>query len=310
MWWVIHINKLGKFFMRQQFSMAWVLIVALAFVVGLNRSGSAEMISYSDLHAQAVVDSFNGMNGSTGLHFETLYGDSYSTIPSGNAMVVISNYGTYSNPSQPTPYEGINPNTSAYSTRGIAAPGEIASFGVTANFTVDKGETIGQLSYSDGKSWLAGGEKFLTLGAAYLYTMYATGELGSRDISTNAYVGTVIRYLLGETSTMDGWYMTKALAQYLQPMLELNNMDYWLTAYDPNIHYTEIGNYSVFVMNSLAPTSGQAGTDYLYVAHAAIPYDGSEPSTAPEPATMLMFGMGMLALPFARRLRKKHCQTA
>ena len=31
----------------------------------------------------------------------------------------------------------------------------------------------------------------------------------------------------------------------------------------------------------------------------------SSDATTPEPATMLMFGMGLLTLPFARRLRKK-----
>jgi hypothetical protein len=74
--------------------------------------------------------------------------------------------------------------------------------------------------------------------------------------------------------------------------------------YNPDAYYEEIGNYSILILDAVAiPNSFYEG-HLFYVANAVNPYDPGNPVT-PEPATMLMFGMGMLALPFVRCLRKK-----
>jgi len=76
----------------------------------------------------------------------------------------------------------------------------------------------------------------------------------------------------------------------LRSLLSINsNKSYWLAPYDPDKLYTEIGNYSVFVMNNTRLTSSQYGAvgapmmNTLFIAKMGEPPPPPPPPGPPPP---------------------------
>ncbi|MDR2208038.1 MAG: PEPxxWA-CTERM sorting domain-containing protein [Azoarcus sp.] len=150
----------------------------------------------------------------------------------------------------------------------------------------------------------------LSVGAAYIYTMFVTeGKYSNYD--TLRYPWAILTYQdrIRLTSLGKSQWVDYASNPYLQDLLRLNNdMDYWLAPYDPDKLYSEIGEYSVFVMNntravstqqSLAP-NGTTMKNMLFLADMNM-------NTIPEPETyaMMLAGLGLIGA-IARRRRSKN----
>ena len=252
---------------------------------------NAEMIAGVSLGAQNIVNTFNGKNGQQGYFFT-------SSAPDPWGEVKLSYYG------------GNTVDHGAYPSANV-----ITTFCVQPNVGVAPASNYsGTLSYLMGKTFTHAFAPdvahYLSVGGALLYQQYITTDLGS--IFSDVQVGNAIRYLMGYTTgignlSVDGW--SDSVLQYLLGITDDQN--YWSSNYNPDSFYTEIGNYSVFVMNNLGhdPNCGYT-QDFLYIANATNPYDYVPPekppvdppsSVTPEPATLLMFGIGLTLLPFTRR---------
>ena len=271
------------------FSIARLSVVISVLMVGTYKPLSADMVAGVSLGAQTIVDAFNGANGGQGLHFY------YTTDATEQNIRFLHDYPWANNPGMST-YRG-----DSYISLQV---GETVG-GPIRNWPSRPSE--GVLSYDNGTSMTTQGS-VLNVGAAYLYRMLVTTDDFMADSGAFA---AAIRFLFGHDELSTDWNN-----QYLQTLLSVNGaQDYWQSAYDPDAYYEEIGNYSIFVINSVwsqvIPTDGFSDTpggvfwkyeDFLYIAGAVNPY---EPATTPEPATMLMVGLGLAGLPFVRRLRKK-----
>ncbi|GHT18747.1 hypothetical protein FACS1894189_7000 [Planctomycetales bacterium] len=274
--------------LRQNLVLPMVLV---AITLGTVRSASAEVVTGA-FSAQSIVDAFNSANDGTGLH--------YTLGSSESGTVQLKNGGNYR-----------FADTSAYhSNRGndkLAANSFFYTFCVEPEVTAQTYGTA-TLNYTNGTTKTGRDGNPLTVGAAYLYTMFAT-YVKPEFYSNTVALGSAIRFLIGDLGTgEDGTNWTNNV--YLQNLAAINSQDYWNQIYDPNSFYSEIGNYSVFVMDvqAVLTTGGLYdqidsvlldSQDFLYVANAAIPY-----SPTPEPATMLIFGLGIAGLGLARRKRK------
>ncbi|MDR3111268.1 MAG: PEP-CTERM sorting domain-containing protein [Planctomycetaceae bacterium] len=255
-------------------------VVIVTLLVGSFKTASAGMVT-GVLDAASVVNNFNSMNGGTGLNFIVKGGDSGASRLDNIKGKEFADTSAYHRS------KGITQKEFTY----------LYSFCVEPNVK-SHDESLGKLNYANGKSQTTSGNA-LTVGAAYLYTMFATNQLSGYDYNS---VGAAIRYLIGDPNTGEG------LSSALNDLLRGTNsdMDYWTQAYDPNNFYSEIGDYSVFVMNVTSKTPGAMGVnsqDRLYVASAANPYAPPEPPTnaTPEPASILIFGLGAVGLGLIRK---------
>jgi len=274
-------------------------------MVGTYKTASADMVAGVSLNAQAIVDAFNSMNNGTGFNY-------HMTNPANAGIRFLSDVSMGNGSTQ-------SPNTSAYYySRNNPFPDDVyfsntASFislEVGPNVSTGWGTNYGTLNYGNGTSMTHLGDT-LKVGAAYLYQLLATTNDIDRYGTNGTELAAAIRFLIGQPYLYEEQF-TDWDNQYLQMLLTLNNdHDYWQLDYNPDAYYEEIGNYSIFVMNAVSPPVAMAMAfnfipypykDYLYIAEAANPY---EPAVTPEPATMLMFGVGLAGLPFVRRLRKK-----
>ena len=290
--------------MFKKFTILLMFMAVFAFVGGKNKSASADLVSGVSLGAQTIVDAANAMNDGKGVYFG-----------------VNASSGTWAGA-----YLGGSDtlDMSAYIyNQALAMHGStfLSTFNVDPSANTHVNFSRGELNYNPaaGTTSVVGmsdgtlSEKLtLSVGAAFLYKMFATtGEIFHGDT-----MGRLILFLMtGETTSFsflrDDPYNWMAAhpnfkeERLLRVMLELNNdIDYWFSDYNPDAYYEEIGNYSVFVLNAF--DSNYAGddqyVDILYIANAANPYD---PAATPEPGTLLLLGLGLTSLPFARRLRKK-----
>ncbi|GHT25769.1 hypothetical protein FACS18942_01650 [Planctomycetales bacterium] len=263
--------------LRQHLVLPMVLV---AITLGTVRSASAEIVT-GVLDAQSVVNSFNGLNSGTGLH--------YTLGSSDSGTIQLKNGGNYR-----------FADTSAYDRRrgndSSAANSFFYTYCVEPAITAYSDGTA-KLNYANGMSTNSYGNP-LTIGAAYLYTMFATYQSPSFYSDVNA-LGSAIRFLIGNVGAGEASTSWTNNA-YLKNLTTLNSQDYWNQVYDPNSFYSEIGNYSVFVMDVWS--GAKDSQDFLYLANAATPYS---PNPTPEPATMLIFGLGTLAAGACYRRRRK-----
>ncbi|MDR0521356.1 MAG: PEP-CTERM sorting domain-containing protein [Planctomycetaceae bacterium] len=259
------------------------------------RSVQADMLSGS-LGAADIVNAFNSMNGGTGAHFWTsgTTGISYDVISDlrREPGMDLANIDAYKYPRADTDKWGQ----------------WFRTFCIEPSVQSHGGNLSAKLDYRDGKSVSQNNGNVLTVGAAYLYAMFATyndafrTNLNTLDALTD--FGRSLRFLMGEqlTGAETSWNSNA----FLQAMLSLNSMDYWTAEYNPDAYYTEIGNFSIFVMNVTSDKYGQS-QNFLFAAKAANPYDSNSATpgaSAPEPATMALFGLGLAGLAVLRRRKR------
>jgi len=267
------------------FSKIRVLILVSALVVaGMTGTTHAGMIEGINMNAQTIVDAFNGLNNGQGSSFKL--GLDWDT-----------NY--FYNGSAVKGYEFAD--TSAYS----SSKGLNTIFSMCVEPQVGSIFTIhnafATLNYADGKSTTSNAHNVLSLGSAYLYTLFAT-----TDMKSSYELGAAIRFLMGDLDGHDNFYVGWGDQyqyfpnQYLTDLWKMNSdLDYWTSAYNPDAYYEEIGNYSVFTMD--LTVNGTSYQNFLYIANA----DPSGPSATPEPATMLILGLSAMALmPVVKRYRR------
>jgi hypothetical protein len=232
----------------------------------------------ADMNAQAIVDQFNSASGGTQMSFS--YGFNYE--------IKLSQYGS-----------GFA-DTSAYLQGVTGGSNYFQTFCVEPNVGAYP-SMEGTLNYVNGTSSTTSGH-FLTIGAAYLYSQFASGTLSgysydetSARATSNSQLLVAIRDLMA-ISVVTNWAANPFLSQLL---LINGDRDFWTELYNPNQYYDVIGNYSVFVMNNNEIGTGKYGQGFLYVAEAS-PSSGG----VPEPTTLLLWGLGSLgAIGFARKRR-------
>ena len=236
----------------------------------------------ADLSPSEIVSQFNALNSGSGLSF------TYATT--NNEARITNNAGaTFT-------------ATDAYAMATGATTSVFKSFCVESGVTITNGQRYyAQLNYSGNTTRNSSGTA-LTLGAAYLYQKFATNTLPgyTPNNATNAAALQQAIYLLtGQASTATWTNNT-----YLQALLSVNSsQSHWLESYDPGRLYSEIGNFSVFVMQVTAQNNGSNAQDFVYVARAT--FGGG--SQVPEPATVLLWllgGAGSLGTAYAKKRRK------
>ncbi len=253
--------------------------LAMAFwVVALSIQGPVR----ADMGAQGIVNRFNAASGGTKMQFN--YGSNYEVEISQRAGYGFADTSAYA--------QGVTGGPNFYRTLCVEP-----TVGVTSQMSAT-------LNYANNKTTTSSGYA-LTLGAAYIYSKFATGTLSGYTYDNNGYrsntfssMSSAIRGLMG-LNTMS-WTSGFALQ-----LLSINNdKSFWTQAYDPNKYYSVIGDYSVFVMNCYN-SSGGDGQDFLYVAKA------SNSSDVPEPASVLLWGLGSLgAFGATRRARNRRLKLA
>ena len=254
-------------FQSREMQMKRVRFIFSAIVI-LSVAISVQGFVKADMNAQAIVDQFNSTSGGTSMKFK--YGTNYEVH-----LTQVTGFGFA--------------DTSAYSQGVTGGNGYFRTLCVEP--TVGAYATMeATLNYVNGTSSTSNGYS-LTIGAAYLYSQFAAGTLGvysyentSARTSSSSNLTQAIRILMGITIAAN-W----SANPFLKHLLEINNdMAYWTELYDPNQYYEIIGDYSVFVMNNTEAGTGRDGQDFLYVAKA------TNSSNVPEPATLLLWGLGSL----------------
>ena len=138
--------------------------------------------------------------------------------------------------------------------------------------------------------------KALSVGTAYLYKLFATGELLNYSYTNGASNSSTLRTALwaamGSTTVAD-WNADPYLSQLLAVNSDKN---FWLSTYDASQHYDCIGDYTVLILQCTT-TSGMNTQDAYYLIKGS---GGS--ASAPEPATLALWMIGGL-LPIGYKVR-------
>ena len=254
------------------FFLMTILLLATFALTGLAKA---------DMNAQAIVDQYNSASGGTRMQFS--YGSNYELVLSQRSGYGFADTSAYA--------DGITGGSNYYTSFCVEPSQGVATY------------MSATLNYANNKSTTSSGHS-LSVGAAYLYSQYAAGTLGgysyantSARSTSNSNLRDAIRGLMGISSF--NWSST-----FASQLLAINSdKSFWTQTYDPNQYYDVIGDYSVFVMTCYN-SSGSAGQDFLYVAKA------TSSSDTPEPASVLLWGLGSLGFLAARRAKKRRMQLA
>ena len=235
----------------------------------------------ADLAVGDIVTQFNGLNAGRGYMF------TYSSV---------------SNEGQMRATGASIPSTAAY----VSTTSGTNYFN---SYCVEEGTSItnnaqysAQLNYT-GSSTMNSAGNALTLGAAYLYQQYAAGTLSGFNYTNRAASATELQNAMHILTTQP--YATNWSSNtFLSQLLTQNSQAHWLETYDPGKQYSEIGNYSVFIMQVRSITNTGDYQDFVYVAPAtSLPVT----SDVPEPATMILWltgGLSALGFGFVKKRRK------
>ena len=253
-----------------------------------------QVSAFADQTAQTIVTEFNAMNGGYGYQFNAATSASYTYSNSGTGEIRLFQAGTQM------------ADVSAY-TSNTAGTNYFQTFCVEPSRQFVSGGTSGFLNYANNTtSTFTNGDTglrtTLTLGAAYLYKQFATGNLNYDYVGSNhAYDAAVLQdaiwFLIGNSSEMK--VTTSSNNKYLQMLNGMSGYT-WSAAYDPGQSYMGLmDDYRVFVMqtplsSTVNPGSGM-GTmslpfytqDVLYIAKPG-------GSAVPEPASILLWTLGGL----------------
>ena len=251
--------------------------------------------AFADQTAQDIVTEFNAMNGGYGYQFNPGTAASYTYSSTGTGEIRLFQVaGTQM------------ADVSAY-TSNTAGTNYFQTFCVEPSRQFGSGGTSGFLDYANNTTSTfmngdTGLSTTLTLGAAYLYKQFATGNLNYDYVGSNrAYDAAVLQdaiwYLIGNSAEMK--VTTSTNNKYLQ-MLDGMSGYTWSAAYDPGQSYMGLmDDYRVFVMQTpLSITVNPSGgmgimsmpfytQDVLYVAKP-------DSSDTPEPASILLWTLGGL----------------
>ena len=160
---------------------------------------------------------------------------------------------------------------------------------------------------------------YLTLGAAYLYKQFATGELPetftdvtSRNNLANALRAAMQIIVTDPTNIANMYYYVNYdwdSNPYTAALLAENpSKEYWLQHYDNTWRYNEIGDYCVFVVNfdAASNTYSIPKGDTLYIAEGTVFRNTDDPQPGvPEPATLLLWTLGGMGLAGSTWFRKR-----
>ena len=161
---------------------------------------------------------------------------------------------------------------------------------------------------------------YLTLGAAYLYKQFATGELPSTitDVSARNDLANALRAAM-QIIVLDPYQVENMFYYvnfdwtgnpYTAALLAENpEKNYWLQRYDNTWRYDEIGDYCVFVVNFDAASDIYSipKGDTLYIAEGMVFRNPDEPQPGvPEPAMLLLWTLGSVGALGGRQYRKRN----
>ena len=277
-------------------------VAAFALACGLYGTASAQIVQGVSLGAQAVVDQFN--NGGRGQTFDYTRYRIQNPFPIAHKVTFIdktidlSAYGSdwYFSAMRAAPNTTVN---DGYDGKGQGR----------ATARLDYNPYRGTTSAYNNSSILP---TTLSVGAAYLYIQWAVyGRYGgpamhndywkaevqaanTQFINAWGILGNQDRIRLGTGSGL-GVSLWNSSNPVLQDLMRLNSsISYWLAPYDPDKLYTEIGYFSVFVMNNTR-SDGMPLMNMLFAANMI-----------PEPETyaMMLAGLGLIGV-IARRRRSK-----
>jgi len=251
--------------------------------------------AYAQPTATEIVNNFNDLNGGQGYVFEN------QTVGIDNVQRLTTSSGSNSNVDL-SAYHPFIGSTNFFQTFCIQPDSMNAVNNGTAK--LDYNSTSGTTTTSNGT--------ILTYGAAYLYTKYATGALVVTDgMAYEFYVA--LNTLTGDFSS-DNWSSNNFLR-------ELRNMEsdtnYWTRNYNPGLIYSEIGNYSVFVVR-MTDSYDFSTQNVLYISRStgptAPPWTDVPPlSGVPEPAMLMLWtfgGWGLTVTSWFRNRNKKRLAFA
>ena len=252
--------------------------------------------AYAQPTATQIVENFNLMNGGQGFVFDNptpgIDDMQKLTTRPGNSNVDTSAYHPFIGGTNFFQTFCIQPGNSSVASNGTAK----------LNYDTEAGTTTN-----------ASGEA-LTFGVAYLYAKYTSGALVvADDTAYEFYVA--LNTLTG--SFPSGNWSTNNFLRELRVME--SNTNYWTRNYDPGLIYSEIGNYSVFVVR-MTDWNDSSTPNVLYIARstgpAAPPWSDAPPplpGSVPEPAMLLFWTFGGLSLtgtPWLRNRSKKRLALA
>ncbi len=244
-------------------------------------------LSHAELfmeQAQNAVNMFNAMNNGAGYMFTHK-----TEVSAGYSSLMTTKAGT----------DEID--LSAYTASYAAGDQFFRTFCVEPE-VITSGMVRAKLDYSNGTTTTVNGDS-LSIGGAALYAMYISGTLdgysGSAADTTQllfAIRGAMETYSASYDYSAYDW-STNVFLSYL---LDINDdIDYWKTDYDPGQYYAEVGDYSIFVMRNVEG-DGFHRQNLLYAASN----DGH--AATPEPASILIVGIGLASAFTVARRRKKN----
>jgi hypothetical protein len=262
---------------------------ALVFAGGMCGTTSAAIVQGVSLGAWEVVNSFNSLNGGTGLHFR---------LEGSGHIQRVYNDGDFGGPRYDFVDLGAYPDDSCTAFPYFSTFS--AAIGLTYNSDARTGTAkLSYNGYSTPTQYASNVyQTTLSVGAAYMYTMYITeGQYGgpfSNGTTMNssfteawAILTNQDRIRLGSGPL--GVALWDDSNSYLQSLLRVNgDKGYWLSVYNPDNLYSEIGYYSVFTMVMKQP-DGRDTKNMLYLADM-------NSAVIPEPETwaMMLVGLGMV----------------
>ena len=250
----------------------WIPLVTVFVLAAVCSTAQAQFT------ATEIVSNFNGLNGGQGFVFDNqTLGNGYEqrlTTTSSNSNVDTSAYYSLIGGTNFFQTFGIQPGNSTVANSGTALLNYNAATGTTTN--------------ADGTA--------LTFGAAYLYAKYSSGGLlVTDDRAYEFYVA---------LNTLTGYYPSSNWSTntfLLELRARESDMNFWTRSYDPGLMYSEIGNYSVFVVR-ITDWDDSSAQNVLYIAKSTGPTAppwGDEPPLpggVPEPTTLLLWTIGGLWL--------------